>query len=127
MQAIARNWANMTRAQKVARVVLSYFLILGTIPADVRASQTAPLSESENDYAPLAPEEHIVDGNLTRGFAILAYPAEYCVSGVMSFLINQEGTVFDKDFRDRTADVAKAMTEFNSDGTWAPVGSFAQN
>lgn len=72
-------------------------------------------------------KDYIVDGNMTGGFAILAYPAEYCVSGVMSFLINQEGTVFEKDLGNKTADVARAMTEFNPDGSWAPVGSLAQN
>jgi hypothetical protein len=45
----------------------------------------------------------------------------------MSFLINQEGTIFEKDFGDKTADVAKAMNEFNPDGTWAPVETLAQN
>ncbi len=70
---------------------------------------------------------YIVDGKMTGGFAILAYPAEYSVSGVMSFLVNQDGTVFEKDFGDKTAAVAKAMTEFNPDGTWAPVGSLAKN
>jgi len=72
-------------------------------------------------------KDYIVDGNMTDGFAIFAYPAEYSVSGVMSFLINQEGTVFEKDLGEKTVDVAKATTEFNPDGTWAPVGSLAQN
>ena len=71
--------------------------------------------------------DYIVDGNMTGGFAILAYPAQYSVSGVMSFLINQEGTIFEKDFGDKTANVANVITEFNADGTWAPVGSLAQN
>lgn len=64
---------------------------------------------------------------MTGGFAILAYPAEYGVSGVMSFQINQEGTVFEKNFGDKTVDMAEAITEFNPDGTWARVGSLAQN
>jgi hypothetical protein len=81
----------------------------------------------QGDQVPEGARDYIVDGNMTGGFAILAYPAEYCVSGVMSFLINQEGTVFEKDFGDKTANVAKTMTEFNPDGTWAPVGSLAQN
>jgi hypothetical protein len=81
----------------------------------------------QGDQVEEGARDYIVDGNMTGGFAILAYPAEYCVSGVMSFLINQEGTVFEKDFGNNTADVAKAMTEFNPDGSWAPVGSLAQN
>jgi hypothetical protein len=71
--------------------------------------------------------DYIVDGNMTSGFAILAYPAQYSVSGVMSFLINQEGTIFEKDLGDKTANVANVISEFNPDGTWAPVDSLAQN
>jgi hypothetical protein len=56
-----------------------------------------------------------------------AYPAEDPNSGVISFLINQEGTLFEKDFGNKTSDLPKAVTEFNPDGTWAPVGSLAQN
>jgi hypothetical protein len=81
----------------------------------------------QGDQVQEGPRDYIVDGKMTGGFAILAYPAEYCVSGVMSFIINQEGTVFEKDFGDKTADVAMATAEFNPDGTWAPVGSLAQN
>jgi hypothetical protein len=81
----------------------------------------------QGDQVQEGARDYIIDGNMTGGFAILAYPAEYGVSGVMSFLINQEGTVFEKDYGDKTAEVAKAMTEFNPDGTWAPVGSLAQN
>jgi hypothetical protein len=81
----------------------------------------------QGDQVQEGAKDYIVDGNMTGGFAILAYPAEYGVSGVMSFLINQEGTVLEKNFGDKTVDMAKAITEFNPDGTWAPVGSLAQN
>jgi len=66
-------------------------------------------------------QNYIVNGNMTAGFAILAYPAEYRNSGVMSFFINQEGTVVQKDLGEKTADDAKAITEFNPDDTWKPV------
>jgi hypothetical protein len=58
---------------------------------------------------------------MTGGFAILAYPAEYGNSGVMSFLINQDGIVLQKDLGEKTTDVAKTITEFNPDGAWKPV------
>jgi hypothetical protein len=60
-------------------------------------------------------------------FSNLAHPIEVLNSRVMSLLINQENTVFEKDFGNKTADLAKAMTEFNPDGAWAPMGSLAQN
>ena len=65
--------------------------------------------------------EYIVNGAMTGGFAILAYPAEYGNSGVMSFLINQDGVVFEKNLGDKTTDVAKAITAFNLDDDWKPV------
>lgn len=81
----------------------------------------------QGDQVQEGARDYIVDGNMTGGFAILAYPAEYAVSGVMSFLINEDGTVLEKDFGDMTTEVAKAISEFNPDGTWAPVGSLALN
>jgi hypothetical protein len=66
-------------------------------------------------------KNYIVNGNMTGGFAILAYPAEYRSSGVMTLMINQDGTVYEKDLGAQTADLAKAITEFNPDDTWKPV------
>jgi hypothetical protein len=66
-------------------------------------------------------KNYIVKGNMTGGFAILAYPAEYRNSGVMTFIINQDGLVFQKDLGEKTADIAKAIDEFNSDDTWTLV------
>jgi hypothetical protein len=65
--------------------------------------------------------EYVVNGAMTGGFAILAYPAEYGNSGVMSFLINQDGVAFEKNLGENTADVAKAITAFNPDDGWKPV------
>jgi hypothetical protein len=81
----------------------------------------------QGDQVQEGARNYIVDGKMTGGFAILAYPAQYGVSGIKSFLINQEGTVLEKDFGDQTASTAKDMTEFNPDGTWAPTSSLAQN
>ncbi|MGC1645004.1 MAG: DUF2950 family protein, partial [Candidatus Sulfotelmatobacter sp.] len=66
-------------------------------------------------------KEYIVNGAMTGGFAILAYPAEYGNSGVMSFLINQDGVVFEKNLGENTTDVAKAVSAFDPDDTWKPV------
>lgn len=66
-------------------------------------------------------KNYLVDGNLTGGVALVAYPAEYRVSGVMTFMINQRGIVYQKDLGDKTADIAGAITEYNPDGTWTKV------
>ena len=64
---------------------------------------------------------YLSDGNLSRGVGLVAYPAEYKVSGVMTFIINQDGAVYEKDLGEKTAEVAKAMTEYNPDSTWHKV------
>ena len=51
------------------------------------------------------------------GFALVAYPAEYGSSGVMTFLVNHDGVVFQKDLGPNTAAIAKAMKTFNPDST----------
>jgi hypothetical protein len=66
-------------------------------------------------------KEYVVNGAMTGGFAILAYPAEYGNSGVMSFFINQDGVVFQKNLGENTSDEAKAIPAFNPDDTWKPV------
>jgi hypothetical protein len=75
----------------------------------------------QGDHAHNGAKSYIVKGNMIAGFAILAYPAEYRNSGVMTFLIYQDGLVFQKDLGEKTADIAKAINEFNPDDTWNPV------
>lgn len=68
-------------------------------------------------------KNYIANGKMTGGFAVLAYPARYGDSGVMSFVINQNGVVYEKDLGKTTDQVCPAMTEFNPDKTWKIVGS----
>ncbi len=60
----------------------------------------------------------IVDGKMTRGFAFLAYPAEYRSSGVMTFIVDQDGIVYEKDLGPKTAQIAKTLTRYDRDATW---------
>ena len=62
--------------------------------------------------------DYLVDGKLTRGFAFVAYPAEYRNSGVMTFIVAQDGVVYQKDLGPQTSDLAAAMKEYNPDATW---------
>ena len=66
-------------------------------------------------------KDYIVNGKMTRGFAVLAYPAEYRNSGIMTFLIGKDGVVYEKDLREGTVDTAKAITEYNPGDGWTPV------
>ncbi len=64
---------------------------------------------------------YVVDGKMTGGFAYVAYPAKYGDTGIQTFLINQDGVVYEKDLGKDTADVAKKMTGFNPDKTWTEL------
>jgi hypothetical protein len=55
------------------------------------------------------------------GFAILAYPAEYRNSGIMTFIVGKDGMVYQKDLGEKTGDAALAMTEFNPSEGWNPA------
>jgi len=55
------------------------------------------------------------------GFAVIAYPAAYGSSGVMTFMVNHEGVVYEKDFGRNTAKTATAMMYFDPDTTWKSV------
>jgi hypothetical protein len=63
-------------------------------------------------------KSYLVDGKMTDGFAFVAYPAEYRNSGVMTFLVDQSGIVYQKDLGPKTPDIAKQMTTYNPDKTW---------
>jgi hypothetical protein len=65
--------------------------------------------------------DYIARGKMIGGFALVAYPAEYGNSGVMTFVVNYAGTVFQKDLGERTARIASRMSEFNPDQTWKKV------
>ena len=71
--------------------------------------------------APGGAKNYIADGKMTGGFAFLAWPAEYRSSGVMTFMINQDSVVVQKDLGPDTATVAKDISAFNPDSTWEQV------
>lgn len=76
----------------------------------------------QGPHASSGARKYIVkNNNMTGGFAFLAYPAEYRVSGVMTFLINQDGEMFQKDLGPETTATAKAITSFDPDDSWSPV------
>jgi hypothetical protein len=62
-----------------------------------------------------------VDGKMISGFAFLAYPAEYRSSGVMTFIVDESGTVYEKDLGPNTTHLASEMTEYDPDATWRRV------
>lgn len=71
--------------------------------------------------APGGELEYIVRGKMIGGFALVAYPAEYRNSGVMTFIVNHAGVVFQKDLGPDTAKLAERITKFNPNKTWQKV------
>jgi hypothetical protein len=61
---------------------------------------------------------YIVNGHMTRGFALLAFPATYGDSGVMTFIVNQNGIVYEKDLGPDTKHLARHIDSFNPDASW---------
>jgi hypothetical protein len=75
----------------------------------------------QTDKAPGGAKDYLVNGKMTGGFAFVAYPAEYGNSGVMTFIINQDGVLLQKDLGKTTTEVATAMSKFDPDDSWIIV------
>lgn len=72
----------------------------------------------QGESAPGGAMNYVVKGKMIGGFALVAYPAEYGNSGVMTFIVNHTGTVYQKDLGKNTEAMAKAMTSYDPDKTW---------
>src|ERR1700719_916644 len=69
-------------------------------------------------HAPGGARNYLVNGKMTGGFAFLAYPAEYRSSGVMTFIVGEDGLVYQKDLGKKTDALAKATNEYNPNSSW---------
>ncbi len=67
--------------------------------------------------------DYVVNGKMIGGFALLAWPAEYGNSGVMSFMVNHDGITYQRDLGEDTEKLAKAMTAFDPEMGWVPTNS----
>lgn len=76
------------------------------------------LLESQGPHAPGGAKDFVVNGRMTEGFALIAWPAEYGNSGVMSFLVSHHGVVYERNLGRHTARIASAMREFDPDPNW---------
>lgn len=74
--------------------------------------------KAQGPKAPGGSHSYMADGKMTRGFAFVAYPAEYRSSGVMTFIVSQEGIVYEKDLGPATSQLAKTIAQYNPDATW---------
>jgi Protein of unknown function (DUF2950) len=65
--------------------------------------------------------DYIVNGQMTGGFAVVAYPAEYRNSGIMTFIVGKDGIVYQKDLGDKTDEIAQAMSDYDPGESWNPA------
>jgi hypothetical protein len=77
--------------------------------------------KAQGRYAPGGAQSYIVNGKMTGGFALVAWPASYGASGVMTFQVSQDGIAFQKDLGARTDEIAGKMTAFDPDLSWARI------
>ncbi len=77
--------------------------------------------KGQGPAAPLGEMDFVVKGVMIGGFALVAAPAEYGVTGVKTFIVSHDGVVYEKDFGPETLDEFKKMERFNPDKSWAPV------
>jgi len=77
--------------------------------------------KSQGSHAPGGKYSYIINGNMIAGYALIAYPDKWGNSGVMTFIINQQGRVYQKNLGPDTAKLAAAITEYDPDPTWKLV------
>jgi DUF2950 family protein len=76
---------------------------------------------SQGPHAPGGAKNYVVDGKMSAGFAFVAYPVDYRSSGVMTFIVDKSGTIYEKDLGPDTTKLAQAMTVYDPDSTWHKV------
>ncbi|MGA7221427.1 MAG: DUF2950 domain-containing protein [Candidatus Acidiferrales bacterium] len=99
----------------------------GTSAAEPKSANNTPVPfrgyyfrilDSQGKDAAGGPINYVVDGKMTKGFAFVAYPAMYRDSGVMTFIVNQEGVVYEKDLGKDTEKSAASVTSYDPGPTW---------
>jgi hypothetical protein len=104
---------------------------IGPFAAQAAGAETNPSGESvplsgyyfkiltaQGEAAEGGARSYVVSGRMIAGFALVAWPAEYGVTGVSTLIVNQLGIVYEKDLGPETAQIARGMNQFNPDSTW---------
>jgi hypothetical protein len=72
----------------------------------------------QGKHAPGGKYDYIINGHMIAGFALVAWPAEWGNTGVMTFIVNQQGTIYQKNLGTKTGKIARAMTIYDSNDSW---------
>ena len=79
--------------------------------------------KAQGRSAPRGAYNYVIDGRMIGGFAMVSYPARYGSSGIKTFIVSQDGVVYEKDLGKKTASIAQAITMFNPDKSWRKSAS----
>ncbi len=95
---------------------------------DTEQSQPGPfwgyqfrIITAQGKSAPGGAKSYLVNGDMSDGFALIAYPAKHRYSGVMTFIVNQSGVVYERDLGPETSEIAPNVKEYNPDKSWKKV------
>ena len=77
--------------------------------------------KAQGKAAPGGARSYVKDGRMTEGFALVGWPARYNETGLMTFIVNQDGAVYQKHLGPNSASVAGAMTRFDPDASWTAL------
>lgn len=98
--------------------------------ADGYTSRTAPFNgyyfkvlKGQGPAAPLGELDFLLEGAMIGGFALVGAPADYGVTGIMTFIVSHDGIVYEKDFGEQTLEAFGAMERYNPDSTWTAVSA----
>ena len=94
---------------------------LGPLVAQARVEgyrQKTKILTRQGKHAPAGKCNYVINGHMIAGFALVAWPAEWGNTGVMTFVVNQQGKVYQKNLGPKTASIAQAITTYDPDSTW---------
>jgi hypothetical protein len=83
--------------------------------------------KGQGPHAPLGQLDYVIKGVMIGGFALVASPAEYSVTGVKSFIVSNDGVVYEKDLGPKTLETFASMERFDPDDSWSPVPAEDEN
>ena len=103
--------------EKIARAIEQGYALGG----DPYHGYFFKILKGQGPAAPLGEMDYVVKGVMIGGFALVAAPAEYAVTGVRSFIVSQDGVVYEKDLGPKSLDEFQKMELFNPDESWTPT------
>jgi hypothetical protein len=100
---------------------IAEFLKAGRKPGDPYFGYYFRVLTRQGSHVPGGRYNYVINGNMIAGFGLVAVPAEYGNTGIMTFLVSHHGKVYQKDLGPRTAEIVKGMQEYNPDAMWTEV------